>query len=378
MLKQKPARTVTFLLPGRGNVPIGGNKVVYEYANALAYRGWKVRVVHPCILSMEEIEGLRSSPLRRGRRWLGYYRRRITGDYRPDNWFNVSPGVELVCAKTPQVCYMPPSDIWVATFWYTAKWVATYPGAHIYLIQHLETWGGPESDVMATWKLPLRKVVISRWLENVARGLGESADYIPNGLNFQAFGLDVPPEERDPHLVAMLYHTSDWKGSIDGLNALHKAKERVRELKAIIFSVFPPPPDLPSWVEYHQNPSQRGLREIYNRAAVFISPSWTEGWPLPPAEALQCGAALAVTDIGGHREYAHQGDTALLSPPKEPDALAANVAHLLENQELRVRLARQGHSYIQQYTWDRAVTRFESILEETLVKAPLLPIEARS
>lgn len=360
-------RTVAFLLPGSGFFPVGGFKVAYEYANALADRGWQVRLVHPCILTMEEIESVRASFPRRARRWLGYQRKNFTGSYRPDRWFDVSPNVELLCTKTPDARYMPPSDVFVATFWYTAKWVAKYPAAGVYLIQHLETFGGPAADVMATWKLPLRKVVISRWLQDVAQRLGEPSWYIPNGLNFGAFGMDVAPEERDPQTVAMLYHRSDWKGSSDGLKALEIARERVPDLRAQVFGLWPCPPHLPSWVEYHQNPPQRKLREIYNRAAIFLSPSWAEGWPLPPAEALQCAAALAVTDIGGHREYAVHGETALLSPPKDPDALAANVLRLIEDQPLRLRLARQGHLHIQQFTWARAVTSFESVLSEALL-----------
>jgi glycosyltransferase involved in cell wall biosynthesis len=358
------SRTVTFLQPGSGTWPNGGARVVYEYANGLAQRGWQVRVVHPYLLSSEQIDQAGASFIHRGRRWLGYQRRRT--NYRPDRWFDVDPKVQLLWTKTPYACLLPASDIWVATYWYTAKWVASYSGRRVYLIQHLETWAGPEADVLATWKLPLRKIVISRWLEDVAHNLGESADYIPNGLNFQVFGLDIPPEDRDPHTVAMMYHASDWKGSADGLVALRKAKVRVPMLKAHIFGVSSPPPDFPSWAEYHRNPPQRKLREIYNRAAIFLSPSWTEGWPLPPAEAQQCGAALVATDIGGHREYARHEENALLSQPKDADALAANAVRLLGDQELRLRLALQGHDNIQQFTWNRAVTRFASVLENEL------------
>ena len=358
-------------------MPTGGYKVAYEYANGLAERGWRVRMVHPCMLGHEEIEAARAAFILRARRWLGYQRRRITGCYRPDQWFKVSPRVELLCTRTPDPRYMPPSDIWVATWWYTAKWVATYPGVRAYLIQHLETWGGPEVEVMATWKLPLQKVVIARWLQDVARSLGEPCHYIPNGLNFDDYRMDTSPEGRDPHTVAMLYHASNWKGSADGFKSLHKAKTKVPRLKALVFGVPARPPGLPSWVEYHQNPPQRTLRDIYNRAAVFVSPSWTEGWPLPPAEALQCGAALVATDIGGHREYALPGETALLSPPRNPDALAENVLRLLENRELRLRLAHQGHSHIQQFTWDRAVTSFESVLQDALAQAGNEPAPLR-
>jgi glycosyltransferase involved in cell wall biosynthesis len=361
-------KTVTFLLPCKGRLPAGGFKVVYEYANGLADRGWLVRVVHPNTLTMEAIDAARTSFRLSVRQTLDYQLGRITGNYRPDHWFRVRPNVKLLWTKTLHPRYVSPSDVWVATAWYTAKWAATYSGARVYLIQHMETWDGPEDNVMATWKLPLRKVVISRWLEEIARNLGEASDYVPNGLDFRAFGMDVVPAERDPHTVAMLYHHLDWKGSADGLKAMHQAKVRVPGLRAQIFGVPSRPSDLPSWIEYHQNPPQNRLREIYNRASIFLSPSWAEGWPLPPAEALQCGAALAATNIGGHREYAHHNETALLSPPKDPDALASNVLRLLGDQPLRLRLAQQGQAYVQRFTWDRAVTGFESVLDKTLAQ----------
>jgi glycosyltransferase involved in cell wall biosynthesis len=358
-------KTVTFLLPGGGDVPIGGFKVVYEYANALVDRGWQVSIVHPHFTGSEAI---RASSIRRAGRWIKFQRRRLTGSYRPDRWFEVNPKIKLLYTKTPDVRFMPSADVYVATAWPTASWVAAYPSAAVYLIQHLETWmGGPEADVMATWKLPLRKVVISKWLQDVAQRLGEPSCYIPNGLDFRAFGMDVAPEKREPHTAAMLYHHSDFKGSSDGLKALEMARTRIQNLRAHVFGVPPRPSDFPSWVEYHHNPPQRKLREIYNRAAIFLSPSWAEGWPLPPAEALQCGAALAVTDIGGHREYAVHGETALLSPAKDPDALAVNILHLFEDQPLRLRLARQGHLHIQQFTWAHAVASFESVLNEALL-----------
>jgi len=358
-------KTVTFLLPGSGDVPIGGFKVVYEYANGLADRGWQVSIVHPHFTGLE---AKRLPIARRARRWLGYQLRRLTGSYRPYRWFEVNPKIKLLYTKTPDARFMPPADVCVATAWSTASWVVAYPSAGVYLIQHLETWMGfSEEDVMATWKLPLRKVVISKWLQDVAQRLGEPSCYIPNGLNFGAFGMDVAPEKRDPHTAAMLYHSWDFKGSSDGLKALEMARTRIPDLRAHVFGVPPRPSDFPSWIEYHHNPPQRKLRKIYNRAAIFLSPSWAEGWPLPPAEALQCGAALAATDIGGHREYAVHGETALLSPPKDPEALAANVLRLLEDQPLRLRLARQGHLHIQQFTWARAITSFESVLNEALL-----------
>jgi glycosyltransferase involved in cell wall biosynthesis len=363
-------RIVTFVLPFGGVTPIGGFKIVYEYANRLSGRGWHVRVAHP-VFSEGPTEIVSTPIVARMRQRLGYHWRRIRNDYRdyrPDSWFNVNPAVELIYPETAESRHLPSSDVWIATAWQTAEWVSQLSGARLYLIQHLETWGGSEAEVMKTWTLPLRKVVISRWLRDIAHTLGEEAVYVPNGLDFKAFGMDVPPQERNPYTVAALYHQAAWKGSCEAIEALRTIQPTVPDLNLLLFGTFPPPPGLPHWVEYSQDPTQGQLRSIYNRAAIFISASWAEGFGLTPAEALQCGAALAVTDNGGHREFARDGITALLSPPKDPAKLGQNVVRLLKDPELRIRIANQGHHIIQRFTWERALRQFESVLLDALAK----------
>lgn len=78
---------------------------------------------------------------------------------------------------------------------------------------------------------------------------------------------------------------------------------------------------------------------------------------LPPAEAMQCGAAVCLTQIGGHTDYGIHQQTALLSPPRKPEALAANILQLIENPQLRIQLAMNGHQYIQRFTWESAVKK---------------------
>ncbi len=352
---------ITFVLPGPAPHPMGGFKVVYEYANGLAARGHAVTVVHPAYLPGEV------------RHWLAVSRRRMLSHplraaldlWRPTNWFAVDPRVNLEWVRALRPQHVPDADAIVATWWQTAEILAHWPrskGSRFYLIQHLETWAGPRERVLATWRLALEKIVIARWLEDVAGELGERCHYIPNGIDFAAFGIDVQPVERRSGAVAMLYHKLDWKGSTDGLAALCLAKQRVPGLQAELFGTSRAPAGLPDWIRYHRNPPQSELRAIYNRAAVFVAPSWTEGWPLPPAEALGCGCALACTDIGGHREYARQGTTALTSPIKDPSALAHSIVQLASDDALRLRLAAQGRELIRQFTWQTAVERFERVL----------------
>ena len=316
-------------------------------------------MVHPAFLNQEV------SAIQLGKAALRYAQRSIDKSYRPDAWFRIDPHVRLLWKPTLHARHIPDADVVVATWWRTAEKIDKYPqskGRKLYLIQHLETWGDPEDRVIATWRLPLHKIVIARWLREIAERMGEKTTYIPNGLDFNAFGMDVDPIMRDPNHVMMLYHGLEWKGSADGLEALRIAREKVPTLEADLFGTPAAPDGLPSWIRYHRNPPQIMLRQLYNQAAVFLAPSWTEGWGLPPSEAMMCGAALVATDIGGHREYAIHGETALLSPAKEPALMATNLVSLLQNQEQRIHLARSGNRYIQQFTWDRATDAFESAL----------------
>ncbi len=350
---------VTFVLPGSGHLPVGGFKVVYEYANRLTARGHAVTVVHTAQFDRN------ASASARLKTRVRFVQRRWDRSYRPA-WFPLKPEVTLLWRASPAVSGVPDADVVVATAWQTAEWVADYPaqkGRKFYLIQHHETWSGPEARVNATFRLGLRNLAVAHWLQEVVWAQGADADYLPNGLDLAAFGTDIPPVVRGPHAM-MLYHDAAWKGSADGLEALNQVKADLPDLRATLFGTPAAPTGLPDWIRYQRKPPPTVLRRLYNESAVFLATSWTEGWGLPGCEALLCGCALAATDVGGHREFARHGETALLSPPKDPAALAQNVTRLLRDRALRLRLAEQGRAYVQRFNWEQATER----LEQTLMK----------
>jgi glycosyltransferase involved in cell wall biosynthesis len=343
--------------------------MLFEYANRLTARGHEVTIVQAPSGVLERDRSLRRT-IRRGGgfigRWLG-----LRGGHKPGAWFQVDPKVRMRWVPSLHPRWVPDSDAVVAGAWGPAEWVSEYPdekGTKFYLIQAQESIF-PEVDpvrVVNTWRLPLQKIVIARWLQDIAITLGESAVYIPCGLDFDVFGLDTPISERSPWQLIMLYHKWNGKGSREGLEAVRTVQQEVPQLRLTLFGVPERPKGLPEWSSYWQKPHRNQLRQLYNEAAIFVGPSWSEGWGLPGSEAAQCGAALCVTDNGGHREYAIQGRTALLSPPKDPEALAANIKRLIDDSKLRIGLAMQGHRHVQQFTWDRAVSAFEQVLQENV------------
>jgi glycosyltransferase involved in cell wall biosynthesis len=353
---------IVFLLPQEGSRPAGGFKVVYEYANRLTRRNHQVQVFHvassfPHVAHLSLLDRLR---------FFRYLPFALSGNWKPIRWFKLDPAVKISWIPALSSLFLPKADAYVATWWTTADRLAVMtdlPGRKFYLLQHLETWFGSDEQVMATWKAPLEKIVIAHWLEDIAHQMGESCHYIPNGLDFTKFGCDVGPDARNPMRIAMLFSRSlAWKGSFDGLAALVLLKQKIPFLEAEFFGIDERPADLPAWITYHHSPAQAELRRIYNRASIFLAPSLSEGWGLPPCEAMMCGAAVVATDIGGHREFCIDGENALLVPAQNPSAMAAAVFKLLDDPELRLRLARNGHSNIQRFTWDAACDAFERVL----------------
>ena len=351
---------VNFLLP-INLVPTGGPKVVYEYANKMAADGIAVTIVYPVILRRDKaISASLASRLHTQKKVIT---KLLKNKYSARVWFNIHPAVKEILVPHLAEKYIPDADITFATAWETAEWLNTYSsckGKKMYLIQHYEDWNATKEELDETWKMPLQKIVIARWLQDYASSLGQPSVIVNNGLDFTTYTIESPIEERNPFQLIMLYHYYDWKGSADGLRAVIMAKEKNPGIELILFGTGERPVDIPAWIEYHQNPSN--LKELYNRAAIFISPSWGEGWALPPAEAMQCGCAAIITDIGGHRDYGVCNEDLLLVPSKNPEAMAKAITALTNNNTHRIKIAKSGNHTIQQFTWDRAYNKLKQYL----------------
>jgi glycosyltransferase involved in cell wall biosynthesis len=185
---------------------------------------------------------------------------------------------------------------------------------------------------------------------------------VPGAIDLDRFRVTRPMENR-PRRVVMLHSGWSWKGADEGIAALDLARRSVPQLQAVIFGTGPRPANLPGWIEYAQDPPQQDLvDEIYNGSSVYLCPSHAEGWHLPPAEAMGCGCAVVSTDIDGVRDYAVKGSTALLSPVRDPEALARNLVRVLEDDALRLRLARTANAEIRRFRWENSTEALERVL----------------
>ena len=160
--------------------------------------------------------------------------------------------------------------------------------------------------------------------------------------------------------------TEPFKGTHDAIAALTMLHDRYPT--STRFCAFGPPAAmvLPPWIEFQAAPTDARLSRFFNSISIFVLPSHYEGWGLPGLEALACGAALVTTDSLGIRGYARDGENALVAPRQQPMALAAAVVRLIQDDDLRRRLARQGSADAQHFSWNRSVELLEQVLQRAV------------
>lgn len=88
---------------------------------------------------------------------------------------------------------------------------------------------------------------------------------------------------------------------------------------------------------------------LYTGADVFVFPTLSEGFGLPPLEAQACGTPVAAARVSSVPEVV--GEAAVMFDPHDVDDMSAAILRCLTDQELRKRLVTEGLVNAQRYSW---------------------------
>lgn len=352
---------LNFILPSLPLKPSGGFRVVFELANRLAATG-----KHAVTLTFP----LNRPKFRMSAVWirkqLKFHRKRkavAEGAYL--NWFRLSDGVKTEFMDVLDASGLKQADCYIASSWRIAEELLKAPKKRmIHLVQHYEFWSDKIDRINAVCSSDkFAHVCVSRWVAEQVEKLGVPGRqilHLPIGVNTELFRMTNPVDSRQDSSLSFMYHTASWKGSDVVLNALAGLREAGVKYTARAFGTYKLQTD---GVEYHFNPSQESIADIYNNSAIFISGSKSEGLGLPPMEAMACGACVVTTDSGGVRDFCVDGENCLMIAPDSQVELQDAITKLIADPALRVRLAKNGHSHItQNFTWERTIREFEAIL----------------
>ena len=112
-------------------------------------------------------------------------------------------------------------------------------------------------------------------------------------------------------------------------------------------------------------PEDEEVRRAYGQAHVFSLPSLQEGFGIAFVEAMAAGLPVVAARAGAVPEVVEDGETGLLVPPGDPEALAEALTRLLDEEEgpaRRRRLGDAGRERARRFIPPRAAERFLAVV----------------
>jgi glycosyltransferase involved in cell wall biosynthesis len=337
----------------------GGVRVIVEYANRLAARGHQVTLVAPGGTLDPDMLNEVISPV------TVRQSRVVRGPH-----VNLVRMIRLAWSLAQAV---PPSDAVISTHTPT-----TAPGllaARLFkrgrlvwlFMDYREMFiGRPYEDWLMRHALRwhARAVTLSRYCQ------GELNSYSPGQVIVVGLGLSDPelfhplqvearPNNDSRRTILFLGDARPRKGMVDFLKAAELVYERLKDIRLLIISKEDCQVHSRVPLDYIYRPTRAELARVYAACDLFVSASWREGFGLPPLEAMACAVPVVLTDSGGVHEYARPGENCLMVPARDPSALADAMLRVLTDTDLAKRLRLNGPPTAAQFTWERAVDRFE-------------------
>jgi glycosyltransferase involved in cell wall biosynthesis len=318
---------VVYLL--NGAALFGGVKVVFQHARALRRAGVDAQVVSP-------------EP--------------------PGDWF---PGSEQFYRQVPSLApsAIGRADIAVGTIWFTVPPALLVPGAvPAHLCQCYEgQYHGVRhhaAAIDAVYRLPTLKLAVSPHLVEILRErFAVEAVFVPQPFEPRVF--QPPARERQPDGRLRVLVAGQWgldiKGVEWGLRALRPLQEE-GWLTLVRLAQDAPPEELALWpeAERHVAVPPAAVPEILRGVDVYVGlSSEVEGFGLPMLEAMGCGRACVLTDIGPVRSLDPKRSASLRVRPGDADELRAALRLLRDDTGLRRRLGAAGRDIAVQFDEDR-------------------------
>ena len=216
---------------------------------------------------------------------------------------------------------------------------------------------------------------------------------IPNGVDVARFRDAVPIARWQDGTSNILFvgRHEPRKGLLDLLKAHRILRKTGCNCRLLVVGTGPQEREARRYVLTRR---MSGRRVPGPRLATRRRPS-SSGRPTstcrrPPAasrSASSCsrrwrpGAPIVASDIHGYKGVVKRGEQGLLVPPRKPKAIAAAVAQLLDDPELRAQMSASGRARAEEFSWTRVTAKVEAyygFVIRRLAAAGTLPADFRA
>jgi len=215
-------------------------------------------------------------------------------------------------------------------------------------------------------------------------GFARKTRLIPRGVDTVQFSpmarpdlklreqLHIPPQTIVITCVAQLVAVKDHPNLLRALGlvpAVHLLlagsttdNEYIHKLKALTAA-------LAITDRVHFLGSVTNIPALLTESDIFILPTVGkgEGCPVALLEAMACAKPCIATDIPGSRDLIVSGESGILVPPSNPEALAMAIQTLIDSPDLRWRYAQNARQRVEQhFTIEQEVKAHEALYAELL------------
>ena len=339
----------------------GGMRVIFEYANRLTERGHNVILYSPNI------------PFNNFMGMFRPYFIKYRFNYAKDRLINKNKLPENSFRKIFEIKYLwlinnlnvRDADATVATSWtssYAVNRLSESKGKKLYLIQDYEQWNSNIEYVDKSYSLPMQRITVSKYLQELMRErFNSDSVVILNGIDF---GIFNNPEKKfnEQKQILFMDHLLENKNSEVAIEIVKKLKTKYPSLRIKCFGMRKYH-SLPDYIDFIEDPDDKQIADLYRESDIFLFTSRSEGFGLPPAEAMACKCALVGNAVAAVPEFAENMVSAILTSPENPEELFKGAEYLLNNAVELKRISLAGYENVRKIlNWDIAVDKFESLL----------------
>jgi glycosyltransferase involved in cell wall biosynthesis len=221
-----------------------------------------------------------------------------------------------------------------------------------------------KQDVICREKVEPSKVTV------IYNGIDPSLYDIPADPGLRA-SLQIPERARVIGAVANLIY---YKGHDFFLQASQEIKRKYPEVKILLIGEGPLRPGLENLTrrlgleeDVLFLGSRQDIPQLLALMDVAVLPSLEEGFPNAVLEAMAAAKPVVATRVGGVPEAVVHGETGLLVPPRDPEALADAILELLGDPQRAREMGRTGRArVVKEFGLDRMIREMARLYEDLI------------
>lgn len=266
-----------------------------------------------------------------------------------------------------------------------ASWLGRRFGLRIIMLLH----GGAMPEFMAKFPAWTRRVLSradaivapSPFLARSAAAHGFDCQVIPNLIDLSRY----PHRHRramEPHLFWMrsfhpVYNPTMAVHVLERLRATHPRATLVmggqdKGMQAEVMALARQN-GLGDAVQFPGFLDMAGKAREGQAADIFINTSHVDNMPVALVEAAAMGIPVVSTTVGGVTDLVQDGETALLVPDGDVEAMVTSIRRLLRDPDLAGRLSDKGRKLAERSAWEQVHPRWEALFSGLLSHPTLTP-----